>query len=103
MAGKAQTKTLFRVPESNETVDHTLTTKKSDLNEVEKYRDFIKNTTGYEPTVSDIYNQAVMFFIARDTVYKKHLESAGSQASKPTKKQSSSIRNTPLLSDSELG
>lgn len=75
MAGKAQTKTLFRVPESNETTDHTVTTKKSDLSEIEKYRDFIKKTTGYEPSVSDIFNQAVMFFIARDSVYKKHFNS----------------------------
>ncbi|MCP9496516.1 MAG: hypothetical protein MSG64_18905 [Pyrinomonadaceae bacterium MAG19_C2-C3] len=101
MAGKPQTKTLFRVPESNETVDHTVTTKKSDLGEVEKYRDFIKKTTGYEPTVSDIYNQAVTFFIARDTVYKKHVEAGGSHASKAAKKPASSARSTPLLSDSD--
>lgn len=82
MPARPQTKTIFKVPESNESIDNTITSKKSEMQEIEKYRDFIKRTTGYEPTLSDIFNQGVMFFISRDTVYKKHLENNSGRAMK---------------------
>jgi hypothetical protein len=74
MPAQPKTKTIFKVPESNETIDNTITSKKSDVQEIEKYREFIKRTTGYEPMLSDIFNQGAMFFISRDTVYQKHLD-----------------------------
>jgi hypothetical protein len=83
MAGKPQTKSPFRVPESNETVDNTITIRKSDLEQIDRYRDFIKRTTGYEPSYSDVFNQGAMFLMARDPAFRKHIEgSVGGRASK---------------------
>lgn len=82
MAGKPQTKSPFRVPESNETVDNTVTIRKSDLEQIDRYRDFIKRTTGYEPSYSDVFNQGAMFLIARDPAFRKHVEGGGNRASK---------------------
>jgi len=82
VAGKPQNKSPFKIPDSNESADNTITTKKSEIDQIDKYRDFIKRTTGYEPSYSDVFNQGVMFMIGRDPVYRKHIEGSGGRASK---------------------
>ncbi len=83
MAGKPQNKSPFKIPESDETVDTTVTSKKSDVEQIDKYRDFIKRTTGYGPSYSDVFNQGALFLMTRDPAYKKHLEGSG-RANKPS-------------------
>lgn len=88
MAGKKQTKALFQVPKSSSIIEHTVLTQQTDLNEVKRYCNFIKHTTGYEPSVSDVFNQGVLFFIRRDTVYKNHRERQDDVIVKKVKKAS---------------
>lgn len=86
MAGKPQTKSLFKVPESNETVDTEVTSKKSEVAKIDGYRQFIKETKGYEPSYSDIFNQGAALMIERDPAYKIHLEDQKANASKSSAK-----------------
>lgn len=88
MAGKKQTKALFQIPKSSSIVEHKVSTQQTDLNEVKQYCNFIKHTTGYEPSVSDVFNQGVLFFIRRDTVYKHHRNEQHDAPAKKAKKAS---------------